>query len=191
MVAIFELAAGAARQGVAAQGVLADQMEQAAQILRSQTEDDTAQVYALGLLAFARRFRSGSVTLDELVRYVRQTASEKPPQEAGSPAPAAEPQAVSGEVLKALVNGLADWNQMASAPPRESGEPLSEDELRGPGMGYLFELGMAYMQAKKNQKGRVETLAETAVLSSPLAEPAYRARSGKLAITAFLMAMLG
>lgn len=190
MVAIFQLAAEAAHREMDSRAVLADQMEKAALLLRSQLQDETAQAYALGLQAFARRFRAAGITLDEMVRYVRNVAADERPPEAQSPGSTGEGEALPGEVLKALVNGLADWNRMAQSAGDLPGEDESRDELRSPGVSYLFELGLAYLQAKTHSDDRVEVLAETAVMSSPLVKPDYRAQSGRVAIAAFLRAML-
>ena len=189
MVALFELAAATAHQKSVAQATLADQMEQAAQILRSQTQNLAAQVYGRGLHVFAGRLRAGDVTLPALVHAVRNVADQEGETKPAGERKTLETEKNSGAAIKALVSGLDDWNQMESAADPD--DPISSDRApRSSGFGFLFDLGLAYMQAKSRTTDRIEALAETAVVSSPLAQPAYRAVAGKLAIAAFLRAML-
>lgn len=190
MVALFELAAATARQKSIAQAAVADQMEQAAQILRAQTQNLAAQVYGRGLYAFAGRLRAGDVTLPALVHAVRNVADQEGEIKPAGENKPFETEKNSGAALKALVSGLDDWNQMESAAGDPDDPMSSERNTRSSGFGFLFDLGLAYMQAKSRTTDRIDALAETAVLSSPLAQPAYRAMAGKLAIAAFLRAML-
>ncbi len=172
MVAIFQVASQAIRQ--IAGSDLAKAMELAGSELRLLQDNASAQIYAVGLQHFATQFRKQSIGFDDLVAYIQSSLSESKPSGTKNPK--------SGDVLKALVSGLAGW-QSASQP---EGEPK-----RGMDIGYLFDLGVAYLQAKQHAANKFEALAETAISVSPLGDPPYRAQSGKLVITTLLQVMAG
>lgn len=176
MVEVFEIAAQAAGERAGAD--VAEAMEHAARLLAAQANNGSAQVYAHGLDQMSRQLRRYNLTLDDLLIYVRgalskdQEAAERP----------AEAGAKSGDVLKALMSGLAGWGQM------ESGQVPADSPLD---MGALFEFGMAYVQARQRGGSRVEVLADAAASISPLSKAPHRYASGKLAIQALLTAMQG
>jgi hypothetical protein len=173
MVEIFEIAARVADQNPDA--CLADSMELAGRQLALQTHNETAQIYASGLLQMAEQFRKYEVTLEELVISVQAALLEDKDQRArmGSTR--------SGEVLKALAGGLAGWSQAANR------QAPASNLLN---MGVLFEFGMAYLQAKQHGGDRAAILADAAASVSPLREVPYRYESAKLAIRSLLLAML-
>lgn len=172
MVQVFELAARAADEKRDA-GV-AEAMEYGASLLAAEADNGSARMYAHGLGQLARQLRRNNVSLDDLLLYVRGALSKD--KEAGTP----EPEASSGDVLKALMNALAGWGQI------ESGQVPTDSPLD---MGALFEFGMAYMQAKQRGGSRIEILADAAASVSPLSKTPHRYLSGKLAIQALLTAM--
>lgn len=155
-------------------------LEEAGHLLAQLEANASAQVYAHGLEQFGRAFRQHQVEFDDLARYVQHILREP-----SSSSPQAEEKASSsgsekgGEVLKALVAGLSGWVQV------ENGENPSE---KGVDVGYLFELGMVYMQAKSRGGSRLDVLSEAAVNASPLSRVPYRAQSGKLVFRALLQA---
>jgi hypothetical protein len=178
MVAIFQ---AAARAAVEKDSDLVGSMEYAAELLRQQPDNGSAQVYARGLSQLAEQFRQRQIGLNELLAYLRSVlfkgnAAEK----AGDGKPPR-----SGEILKALLAGLAGWER-AEAPqpgaaPAETGKGLD--------MGYLFGMGMSYLQAKQKGGDRLDILVETAVSASPLSRVDYREQSGRIALKALLQAM--
>lgn len=180
MVQVFDLAARAVAD--APEGSAADQMENAAGLLTTLSDNGSAQVYARGLEAMAAQFRRYNISMDEFLAYVRKVLAED--SDAGAS------QAVtggtgglpsrSGDLLKALMAGLAAWGDS------ESGRPVKDSPLD---MGALFELGMAYMQAKQRGGSRVEILADAAASASPPGKLPHRYQSGKLAIQALLEAI--
>jgi hypothetical protein len=178
MVEIFEIAARAAQEKQAAS--LADAMAYAASLLEAQTGNGSAGMYAHGLRQVAEQLHRYDISLDELVAYVQKVLREEktgrePAKQSAQPALAR-----SGEVLKALVAGLADWGQVEEGQT-SSGSPLN--------MGALFEFGMAYWQAKQRGGERAAVLADAAAAVSPLSKVPHRYESGKLAIRALLEAM--
>jgi hypothetical protein len=178
MVEVFEIAARAAGEmpGEDAAGT----MEHAARLLAAQADNGSAQVYAHGLEQVARQLRRYNLTLDDLLVYVQGALAED--KESSESAVPLEPSAASGDVLKALMSGLAGWTQV------ESGQVPADSPLN---MGALFEFGMAYMQAKQRGGSRIEVLADAAASVSPLSKTPHRYASGKLAIQALLAAMQG
>ncbi len=86
----------------------------------------------------------------------------------------------SGDILKALLSALADWERLESEKPGSS---------RGMDLGYLFGVGMAYLQAKQQGGDRMSVLAETVVSSSPLGRVPHRHQSGLLVVQEILQAL--
>ena len=173
MVVVFRLATLAAESHP--QAPPADVMDEAARLLEEQRQNGSAQIYAAGLRQMAGQFRKYEIALDDLILYVRSAlAKEKEEPEVDLP------QARSGDVLKALVAGLAAWGNQS----REGGT-----DKRSLDMGSLFEFGMAYLQAKSKGGSRAKILADAAVSVSPLQSSPHRSQSGKIAIQAMLEAM--
>lgn len=170
MVEIFQAAVQAARQY--RQSELPEAMQQAGAALRQLPGNASASVYALGLEQFARQFRQHALTTGDLLAYGQRLLGE---EDMEKPAGASDR---SSEVLKALVEGLNGWSQGEQSA---AGRPLS--------LGGLFELGMAYMQARQRGGSKAEILADAAASASPLGQVPHRYRSGKLAIQAILEAM--
>jgi hypothetical protein len=171
MLEIFQIAAQAARER---SGDLAGAMDYAGRLLRRYPENGSAQVYARGLEQFALEFRNRNITLDELAPYVQGILADKQEQSR------LEPATRSGEVLKALLAGLAGWQQ-AETGQAQAGKGLD--------MGYLFDLGVSYMQAKQRGGSKAEVIADAAASASPLSSVPHRYLSGKMAIQALLEAM--
>jgi hypothetical protein len=173
MVAIFRLASQAAVQPDG-ESSLAEAMGWAASQLARLDANGSAQVYAHGLAQFAREFRQRNIGLDDLSFYIRRAIAEN----GGAPGEKVESRR---DLLKALISGLAGWQAV------ENG--ASPDEYKTPDLGYLFDLGVAYMQAKTRSENKIEALAEAAVTTSPLARVPHRIQSGKLALQTLLAAI--
>ena len=178
MVEIFEIATQAAQERQS--GSLAEAMTHAASLLEAQSDNGSARVYAHGLRQVAEQLRRYDISLDELVAYVQKVLREEKAGGQTAEQPAEPGPARSGEVLKALVAGLANWGQVEEGQA-SSGSPLN--------MGALFEFGMAYWQAKQRGGERAAVLADAAAAVSPLSKVPHRYQSGKLAIQALLEAM--
>jgi len=173
MVEIFQIASQAAGEKAGAD--LTEAMEYAGQKLVERPDNGSARVYAHGLAQMARQFRSYEVTLDDLVPYVQGLIKKEEKSTSGE---ADQPR--SGDVLKALLAGLSDWQKV------EAGQSPANSRLD---MGYLIELGMAYMQARQRGGSRLEVLADAAASASPLGSLPHRYQSGKMALLALLQAM--
>jgi len=171
MVAVFDTA----WQAASSQPGFWPAMEEAARRLRALPGNGSAQVYAHGLEQLAAQLKAYGLDLDDLVNYIDNLLADEK-GETGSPTGGEK----RGEMLKALIKALAAWKAV------EQGQPAPE---RPVDMGYLFDLGVAYMQAKAKGGSRAEVLGETAATVSPLNAAPHRMLSGKLAIAALLNAM--
>ena len=181
MVEIFQIAVRAASEKRGAD--LADAMQSASEQLRLLQGNGSAQVYARGLSLLAEQFRSRRVRLEELVPYVQAYLHPEREQTRLHPEQTGEEErskARSAEILKAMLSALADWERA------ESGQAEANGSLD---MGYLFGVGMAYLQAKQRGGDRTQVLAETVVSASPLGRLPHRHRSGMLVVTSLLQAM--
>lgn len=173
MVEIFQSAVEAARQD--GESDLAEAMQNASLALRGLSGNGSARLYAHGLEQFARQFRKHDISLDDLLSYGRNLLREE-----NDPGEAVSGSAPSGTVLKALVAGLSGWSQSES---ERAGKAHSLS------LGALFELGMAYLQARGRGGSKAEILADAAASASPLGALPHRYQSGKLAIQSLLQAM--
>ena len=188
MVEIFAIATRAAQEK-RLEG-LAAAMDEAGVLLSELADNGSARVYAHGLAQLGAQFQKDQLTQQDLVFYLHKALKEDAPQPASSytPNPAANqnearsdaPPARSGDVLKALVSALAGWQQAETGQGKPS---ISLD------LGTMFDLGIAYMQAKQRNSSRVEVIADAAASVSPLNRVPYRCQSGKLAIRALLETM--
>jgi len=176
MVEIFQIATQAAQEKQTASP--AEAMAYAADLLEALTGNGSAMVYAHGLREVAEQLRRYDISLDELVGYVQKALGE----EKTSAQTAVPGLARSGDILKALLAGLASWGQV------EEGRTPSGNLLD---MGTLFEFGMAYWQARQRGGERAAVLADAAASVSPLSKVPHRYQSGKMAIQALLQAMQG
>ena len=171
MVEIFELAASAV--GGLGDAPLPDAMEYAGVRLTELPGNGSAGVYAAGLAQFAAQFRERNVTASDLELYIERGLTgdrEEHTSVEGDPAN-------GGELLKALLSGLAGWRAVVDGkqPPQESLDTA-----------YLFDLGVAYMQAKARGGGKTAVIADAAVSVSPLNAVPHRAQSCRLAIQSLL-----
>jgi hypothetical protein len=179
MVAVFQIATRAAAEKQDAS--MAEALEYASGLLEEEGDNGSARLYALGLHQMAGQIRKREISLDELVAFVQRAINE------GENGPPSEQAADvrKGEVLKALLAGLASWSREkgggSPASGSEEGEPLN--------MSALFEFGMAYMQARQRNSARIDILADAAASASPLGKTPHRYQSGVIVIRALLQAM--
>lgn len=199
MVEIFRSAALAAEQ--ARRAGLAEAMDGAARQLRSLPDNGSAQVYARGLEILAAQLGQRGIELEDLIPYTRNYLKNNGDTDRGEsgepdiPPPAGSPGGAPGskDVLKALLAALAEWEQVEAnlATGNTGGEPGAKT---GPAvksspamdLGYLFGVGMAYMQAKQKGGDRLDVLSETVVSASPLGKIDYRHQSGVVAVRSLL-----
>lgn len=178
MAAIFQVAEQTAQADPDAP--LPAALREAGRRLQALQDNGSAQVYALGLSCMAEQMEKYQIDLSALAGYLQSALRAE--GEKGSASPAQ-----SGQVLKALAAGLAEWTRAAESADR-TGEPGQQGSALN--MGALFEFGMAYLQAKQRGGERTAVLADAAASVSPLGRVPHRYRSGKLAIQALLQAFL-
>lgn len=172
MVEIFRIAVRAAQEKQT--GSLAEAMDYASQLLRDCSENGSAQVYARGLTSLARQFSQRQIDLDDLAPYAQVAISGRKGDNGQSS------EGRSGDILKALLSALAEWEQLELEQPGAG---------KGMDLGYLLGIGMAYLQAKKQGGDRLRVLAETVVSSSPLGKVPHRHQSGLLVVEKILQAL--
>jgi hypothetical protein len=172
MVEIFQVAVRAAQEKQSAS--LAEAMEYASQLLMGRVENGSAQLYARGLTCLAEQFSQRQIDLDDLAPYAQVAISGKKQENGQSNG------GRSGDILKALLSALAEWERLETEQPGST---------RGMDLGYLFGVGMAYMQAKQQGGDRMRVLAETVVSSSPLGRVPHRHQSGLLVVQTLLQAL--
>lgn len=165
-------------------GDLAGSMMAAGIAIQKLEENESAQVYSDGLIAFAQKLQHYEVEQAELIQFVREKTGEERLEVRKEDAQSVSEFSVqdnrSGQILKALVAGLSSWKQL------DSGQDSSRKNLD---LGALFELGIIYMQARQRGGSNIEVLADAAVSASPLNQSAHRKISGKIAIQALLKAL--
>lgn len=181
MVEIFRTAAGAVH-GTSVDD-LPQVLGQASRKLLELEGNASAQVYGRGLACFGEALAQSGISAGELALFVRRMleeqgsgGSETSGSETSGSQAGIQP-AERSQVLKALIYGLSAWKR------RESGSPQTDIRMD---LGSLFDLGIAYMQARRRNPTKIETITDVAVSSSPLNEVPHRALSGKIAIRAFL-----
>ncbi len=148
--------------------------DQAAQAAYRLPDNSSAQLYAHGLTHFANALRDLNLTLVDLIPYLQAVLSESAPETSVG-------RLAQGPFVKALLKGLAAWDSQVN-PENQTSSRLS--------MGYLFDLGVTYMQARQHSSNKLEALVEAAVKHSPLKAPPYRSNSGKLVISTLLESIL-
>jgi hypothetical protein len=144
----------------------------------------SARVYGDGLIAFAQKLEQREIGQAELIQFVREKTGVKHLEQNRGDERFIEEEGIhddrSGQVLKALVEGLSAWKQMDSGLSAKG---------RNLDMSALFELGIIYMQAKQHGGSKIKVLADAAVSASPLNQSAHRKLSGKIVIQAMLEAL--
>ena len=175
MVDIFRIASQAAMDN-SHDDLSADELStvigNAASILRQEPGNGSAQVYADGLASLAEQIRKYQIRLPDLVSYTKEALTD------GKDKPVLKSTIPSRDVLKALVAALAGWQHSDRDNP-----------VRLVDLGYMFDLGISYMQAKQRGGTRPEVLADAAASVSPLSRVAYRYESGKFALGALLKSL--
>ncbi len=135
------------------------------------SDNQGAQFYAQGLSHFADSLRNLDLTIGDLAPYLLSvlTGAPNPPDSVG--------RVPQSRLLKALIKGLSAWDDQLS---NQENKPATLS------MGYLFDLGVDYLQALQHGATRLDAIVQAAVRHSPLRSPDYRSVSGKLVLTAFL-----
>lgn len=177
MVEIFQTVVSALQSNPSAD--LTGSLKAASLALEKLTTNRSAQIYAQGLAAFSEQFWLHSVSTGDLVNYLRASLQNHP-------ASILTPDN-RGEVLKAVAGGLQDWKMADTIPPDNH---LVGDRKPHLDLGFLFDLGVHYLQAKQHNPDKLSALAETAISACPLCKVSHRRQSGKLVIQTLLQQIL-
>jgi hypothetical protein len=182
MVEIFQLAVATLSE--LKQESLSESMLRTGLVLRKLEGNGLARVYGDGLIAFAQKLEQRGISQAELIRFVREKTGHTRLEQTKGNEQIVEEKGIhddrSGQVLKALVEGLSAWKQMDKGLSAKG---------RNLDMGALFELGIIYLQAKQRGGSNIEVLADAAVSASPLNQSAHRKLSGMIVIQAMLEAL--
>lgn len=171
MVEIFEVITAAMKEKKNADP--ADQLEYAAQLLRSKSSSGSAQVYAKGLTQASKDINGKSVDLNTIVPLLQTLLSGGEAKTAA----ASSSDSGLGDLLGSLLGGTA-------APETQSAD-------QGLDLSDLLGAGLSYMQSKQNGSSDVEALTKALVNSTQTGEKTYRSQSGELVTNTVLQMLSG
>jgi hypothetical protein len=177
MVEIFDVISQAMKEKKSADP--ADQLEYAAQLLRSKTASGSGTVYANGLEQAAKQIFGKDLNVGTIMTIIQALMGsvQQPGQQANQASPAA-----GGDILGSLMGQLLGGKGSTSA---------SGDAAAGQGLDLndLLGAGMNYMAAKKSGKSDVDALTGALMSGSTMSETPYRAQSGEVVTSALLNAL--
>lgn len=171
MVEIFEVITAAMKEKKNADP--ADQLEYAAQLLRSKSSSGSARVYAKGLTQASKDISGKSVDLNTIVPLLQTLLSGGEAKTAA----ASSSDSGLGDLLGSLLGGTA-------APEAKSAD-------QGLDISDLLGAGLSYMQSKQNGSSDVEALTKAVVNSTLTGEKTYRSQSGELVTNTVLQVLSG
>ena len=146
-----------------------DQLAYASQLLKNRSKSGSAKMYAEGLSEASNKFQGSELNNDNVMMLAQALLG-------GAQAPTPQSPASSGDPLGSLLGGMS------------SGQTSSGQE--GLDMGNLINAGMAFMNAKQQGGGNLESIIQALVSSSQAGQTPHRAQSGAL-VTNVLMQLLG
>ena len=171
MVEIFEVITAAMKEKKNADP--ADQLEYAAQLLRSKSSSGSAQVYAKGLTQASKDINGKSVDLNTIVPLLQTLMSGGEAKTAA----ASSSDSGLGDLLGSLLGGTT--------------APEAKDTDQGLDLSDLLGAGLSYMQSKQNGSSDVEALTKALVNSTLTGEKTYRSQSGELVTNTVLQVLSG
>ena len=173
MVEIFDVITRAMKEKKTADP--ADQLEYAAQLLRSKTGSGSGQVYASGLESAAKQVLGKDLNIGTIMTIIQslmgstQQANQQTAQTAGSD--------MIGSLMGQLLGGAGKTGAGSSG----TGQGLDLTDLLGAGMNY--------MSAKQSGKSDIEAITGALMSGSTMAQTPYRAQSGEVVTSALLKAL--
>ena len=171
MVEIFEVITAAMKEKKNADP--ADQLEYAAQLLRSKSSSGSAQMYAKGLTQASKDISGKSVDLNTIVPLLQTLMSGGE----AKTATASSSDSGLGDLLGSLLGGKA--------------APEAKNTDQGLDLSDLLGAGLSYMQSKQNGSSDVEALTKALVNSTLTGEKTYRSQSGELVTNTVLQMLSG
>jgi len=173
MVEIFDVITRAMKEKKTADP--ADQLEYAAQLLRSKTGSGSGQVYASGLESAAKQVLGKDLNIGTIMTIIQslmgstQQSNQQTAQTAGSD--------MIGSLMGQLLGGAGKTGASSSG----TGQGLDLTDLLGAGMNY--------MSAKQSGKSDIEAITGALMSGSTMAQTPYRAQSGEVVTSALLKAL--
>ena len=173
MVEIFDVITRAMKEKKTADP--ADQLEYAAQLLRSKTGSGSGQVYASGLESAAKQVLGKDLNIGTIMTIIQslmgstQQSNQQTAQTAGSD--------MIGSLMGQLLGGAGKTGAGSSG----TGQGLDLTDLLGAGMNY--------MSAKQSGKSDIEAITGALMSGSTMAQTPYRAQSGEVVTSALLKAL--
>jgi hypothetical protein len=173
MVEIFDVITRAMKEKKTADP--ADQLEYAAQLLRSKTGSGSGQVYASGLESAAKQVLGKDLNIGTIMTIIQslmgstQQSNQQTAQTAGS------------DMIGSLMGQLLGRAGKTGASSSGTGQGLDLTDLLGAGMNY--------MSAKQSGKSDIEAITGALMSGSTMAQTPYRAQSGEVVTSALLKAL--
>jgi hypothetical protein len=176
MVEVFDVISQAMKEKKTADP--ADQLEYAAQLLRSKTASGSGTVYANGLEQAAKQIFGKDLNVGTIMTIIQSLMGsvQQPAQQANQ-----TNQAAGGDILGSLMGQLLGGSGSTGASGNAAGQGLDLTDLLGAGMNY--------MAAKKSGKSDVEALTGALMSGSTMSQTPYRAQSGEVVTSALLNAL--
>ncbi len=154
MVEIFNLVQKAVSQK--SKAPVPEQLKYASQVVKKESNNGSAQLYAQGLANAAAQYTGNDLTADNIGTFVKTLLG-------------AEDQQVpmSNNQLGSLLAGLTGQKQ----------ETQSDSKF---GVDDLLRAGMAFMQSKQSGGNNTDAVLQAVIAASPLGQSAHRSQSGML-----------
>ncbi len=188
MVQIFEVITQAMKDKKSASA--ADQLDYAADLLRSKTGSGSAQLYAEGLKDAASQFTGQkSISINDGMKLIQTLLGSS--QSAGGGADilgsllgglaggttqtntdSAQATGSGADILGSLLGGLAGGTEQANTGATQNNSGID--------LGDILNAGAAFMQAKQSGSSNLEAIVNALVSGSKVGNQDYRAQSGAL-----------
>ncbi|MCJ7520365.1 MAG: dihydroxyacetone kinase subunit L [Anaerolineaceae bacterium] len=173
MVEIFDVITRAMKEKKTADP--ADQLEYAAQLLRSKTGSGSGQVYASGLESAAKQVLGKDLNIGTIMTIIQSLmgSTQQPNQQTA--------QTAGSDMIGSLMGQLLGGAGKTGAGSSGTGQGLDLTDLLGAGMNY--------MSAKQSGKSDIEAITGALMSGSTMAQTPYRAQSGEVVTSALLKAL--
>ena len=199
MVKTFELMTQAVRER--RETTLEDQLEHASQLVQTQAESGSAQLYSKGLANAAATYKGKQLTADNSMEFIAtlmgalQPSNQAPSQTndiaasllsglmGGQQPSSSSSQDPLGGLAGSLLSNLLGGSDSSSTVPQER----PENQL---GLSDLLQAGMSLMQTDQQGTSSIEPLIQAILSASPMKESSHRQQSGNL-IANTLVKVLG
>ncbi len=168
MVQIFRLIQSATAQK--ADQPVADQLEYASSVVKSEADSGSAKLYAQGLSKAAENFSRSDLNennIGDLVKSLLMTEDPQDPQESQN---TAENKNLFGSLLSGVM-GNGD---------------KSEGSDQKFGIDEIFHAGMAFFDSKQEGEGNADAIIAALLAASPMSGSAHRSQSGSLVASTIL-----